>query len=141
MNHWVSEACYDKELTEEFLAIQDWIYYEDYNATIPITQEQLSRSEIAYGTWEWHEAHCFYSMLKLQRAISSGRQIQLEVVSEEHTRHCKMVVNTTNYLYDKAQKGGDLFDPKGMGTILHPGIPLCINSMNLIPYSGVVVDK
>ena len=80
-----------------------------------------------------------FAVRKMQRAIRSGRKIEMEVVSEEHTTHCAKVNNVTFTLMENAFANGEHFSLQDMGTVLHTGFPLCIDSINMLPYPGVVL--
>jgi len=139
MNSWLSEDCYDEELSQEFRSLRDWAFYNNENATRRLTEEEFSQVGDSWGTWEYHIAHCAFALRKLQRAVVKGRKIEQIVAREEHTTHCADVTNVTFRLMEKAYHQGESFSLQDMGTILHTGYPMCIDSFNILPYSGVVL--
>ena len=139
MNSWLSEDCYDEELSREFRGLRDWTFYTDENRTRQLTAEEFSEAGDSWGTWEYHISHCMYAVRKLQRAILTGRKIERIVSIEAHTAHCANVANVTFTLMEEAHSRGEHFSMQDMGTVLHTGYPLCIESINLLPFSGVVI--
>ncbi|RAK90747.1 hypothetical protein BO79DRAFT_280829 [Aspergillus costaricaensis CBS 115574] len=70
---WVRPACYDKELTEEFLAERNWTWTTD-----PWGKHHLSKSEVLDGDWEYvYVDHCY-------------------TAAYDHIEHCgdRLVANT-----------------------------------------------
>ena len=51
MNSWLSEDCYDEELSLEFRSLRDWAFYKDEAATRRLTDDEFSRVGDSWGTW------------------------------------------------------------------------------------------
>jgi len=139
MNSWLSEDCYDEELSQEFRNQRDWAFFADRNATRRLTEEEFSHAGDSWGSWEFHIAHCSFALRKLQRAIKYGRKIEMEVTHEDHTTHCAKVTAVTFQLMENAYNQGGNFSLQDMGTVLHTGYPMCLDAINLLPYAGVLI--
>lgn len=138
MNSWLSEDCYDEELSREWRSLRDWTFFTDENRTRQLSESEFSKIGDSWGSWEYHITHCMFAMRKVQRAVTKGRKIERIVAAEEHTTHCANVMNVTFTLMERAHSRGEDFSLQDMGTVLHTGYPMCIDSINLLPYRGVV---
>ncbi|PYH67941.1 uncharacterized protein BO88DRAFT_464744 [Aspergillus vadensis CBS 113365] len=97
---WVRPACYDKELTEEFLAVRNWTWTTD-----PWGKHHLSKSEVLNGDWEYvyvdhwyHVTHCAFMWRRMARAVHAGNLGVLDsyTAAYDHIEHCgdRLVANT-----------------------------------------------
>lgn len=96
---WVRPACYDKELTEEFLNIRNWTWTTD-----PWGKHPISRFDVLNGDWEYvyvdhwyHVTHCAFLWRRMARAIHSGNLGILDSypAAIDHIEHCgnRLVAN------------------------------------------------
>ena len=92
---WVPAACHDPTLSDEFLALRDWEYYNG-----PMGQgSQMNLSDIltgnydSYGTWGQHFYHCAFTWqnwAKIQ--TGSGIRPTNHGILYDHVVHCRDVV-------------------------------------------------
>jgi len=59
---WLHPSCDDRELSDEFQAMRDWVWYEDEDATVLVTQDEAltGRYPHLYVSFEYHLTHCTY---------------------------------------------------------------------------------
>ncbi|GAT24894.1 hypothetical protein RIB2604_01807280 [Aspergillus luchuensis] len=97
---WVRPACYNKELTEEPLAVRNWTWTTD-----PWGKRHLSKSEVLDGDWEYvyvdhwyHVTHCAFLWRRMERAFHAGNLSVLDsyTAAYDHIEHCgdRLVANT-----------------------------------------------
>lgn len=76
---WLLPACYDWNLTSEFIALQDWEYFrlqpDGSRRQLSLINIMQSSDEIIYVSWEFHRQHCAYLWLKMHRAMLERRPI------------------------------------------------------------------
>lgn len=98
---WTPQPCYDDELIESFLALNDWRWYLDANATETVAFDDVmtGRYEYLYVSWNYHRWHCTYMWRKMHRAImgrnnKTGSSLLLDtyINDPEHTDHCERVL-------------------------------------------------
>lgn len=88
---WVHPECHDTELEEEFLALQDWEWFEDDAKVRQVPVEEMRRTggpNPVYVSIKYHDTHCAYTWKKLHRAILGKRKIDSQIGSIHHTMHC-----------------------------------------------------
>lgn len=99
---WLAPACFDEDLTHEFLALQDWRWFLPQplpanaltNASVspPIT---VPTTNVSHGTQDmlvsnkYHFYHCAFMWRKLHRAAMGVRYVDSYIWNYEHTLHCE----------------------------------------------------
>ena len=115
---WLPPACFDEELTQQFLGEKTWEWYQDPSARSPVSQEEVSLGnfEHLYVKWEYHLYHCVYMWRKMTRALEREVPLDAYIGDPHHTTHCSLQLlnenmnrNATNtMIYTKfPQCGGD----------------------------------
>jgi hypothetical protein len=91
---WSPEACFDRELMDDFLARKNWTWWVNEVDEMP-----LQLLDVQYGqylqlfvTWEYHLFHCTYMWKKMHRAIRAGRPLDSYIANINHTNHCEMML-------------------------------------------------
>ena len=87
---WLPPACYDSELTSEFLQLQDWSWYPDLKSTkaVPLSAVFKGEFDYLYVSWEYHLTHCAYMWKKMASAIESKSPLDGYIADIGHTNHC-----------------------------------------------------
>ncbi|TQN67153.1 hypothetical protein CSHISOI_08293 [Colletotrichum shisoi] len=84
---WLPEECLDRELADEFRAV-NWTLYADINATRAISEEEFSDDRTdTFLTNENRRLHCVYSWMRLHRSMQAGKPLH-SGLSCDHTRYC-----------------------------------------------------
>jgi hypothetical protein len=122
---WLPPACYDADLTQQFLADKEWGWYTDPRATgsVPLSEVQEGNLKYVFVSWEFHLVHCGYMWRKMHRAVMSGGPIDGYIMDTNHTAHCvkellagKTELNrTTTMIFAKYPECGfhEEEDPRG----------------------------
>lgn len=103
---WLPDACYDAELSAEFLAAHELEWFEDPAKERPLSYEQIITGEHTglYVNWEYHVAHCTAMWRKMHRAILGAlgkAAIDAYIGSYPHTEHCEqMLLGGTGVAFD-----------------------------------------
>lgn len=104
---WVRTECFDEALIDEFNhsgpgPSGQWNYYTD-----PTGNYTMSPSDVAalggthnhfFSTQEWHLAHCTFTWRKQFRAQRTGLIAGKRYDTEEHIRHCEMMIKKRDAL-------------------------------------------
>lgn len=92
MQDWLPEPCYDKALTEKYLAQGNWTWYADGEGKTVMSDEQMAKGEHgrAWMSVSYHKAHCIFSWMKIIRALRNNKGISQELLSYDHVMHCSM---------------------------------------------------
>ncbi|KAH8893973.1 hypothetical protein GQ53DRAFT_644660 [Thozetella sp. PMI_491] len=97
---WLPSHCRDDDLTAEFERSGpgpsgEWPYWADFNATLPITTEDISllaelppSRALFYTTHGWHVAHCAFFWRKEFRMRAKGSMMERRHDQESHIEHC-----------------------------------------------------
>lgn len=95
---WLPPACYDWNLTSEFLDLQDWEYYRQHpdgsRRQLSLINVMQSTDEVLYVSWEFHRQHCAYLGLKMHRAMLERRPIDGVSMMEATTGVCEDVLRS-----------------------------------------------
>jgi hypothetical protein len=106
---WVRPECFDEALIDEFNHSGpgpngQWNYYAD-----PTGNNMMSLNDVAalggthnhfFSTQEWHLAHCTFTWRKQFRAQRTGLIAGKRYDTEEHIRHCEMMIKKRDALQD-----------------------------------------
>lgn len=98
---WLPDRCFDAELTQEFLDMEEWTWFADYEATLPLTKEQVLRGtyDSVWVTFGQHVAHCTMIWQKMHRALNGKGKMAIDgyMGALTHTVHCQdMLLNYRN---------------------------------------------
>ena len=87
---WHQPACFDEELTNEFLSVANWTWFEDEDAKITLSEAEVvaGNHPVTYVAREYHLAHCTYMWRKLHRAVLRNGPIDGHIGEYEHTKYC-----------------------------------------------------
>jgi hypothetical protein len=97
---WYPGACYDRDLTEEFMS-KGWTYYKQKESAaveneIDFADIMKGDQEAVYTTWHFHQTHCEYMWRKMQRALEAGGPIDGYIGTYKHTVHCAGILRVSN---------------------------------------------
>ncbi|KAK5994537.1 hypothetical protein PT974_05015 [Cladobotryum mycophilum] len=101
---WSRPQCFDGELVDEFLALQNWTWWLDAygNQEVPLETVALGVYSPLFVTWEYHLFHCTYMWRKMHRAVLNGAPLDSYVLNLDHTLHCgHMLLNRTAQLQER----------------------------------------
>ena len=87
---WLPPACFDEELTNDFLHREEWHWFRTQMGTGEVSMEEVIRGEEnqLFVSSEYHVAHCAYMWRKLHRALAKGQLVDSYIGSYNHTKHC-----------------------------------------------------
>lgn len=95
MNAWTRQECYNKGLSEEYLAEWNFQFFYDAEGTrgIPLSVMRKGEHNYMYSTEYQHRGHCIYTWKMQALALEAqGRgevkQCDDETFSYHHTIHC-----------------------------------------------------
>ena len=93
---WLPPACYDYNLTADFLKVQDWSWWRERpdgsRRQLSLINVMQSSDEVLYVNWEYHRQHCVFMWKKLHRAMLSGGVIDGLTMWEGITGVCDGVL-------------------------------------------------
>lgn len=91
---WVFPECHDRELEDEFLAVQPpWHWWSDKEKEQEISVEEIRATGGLnptgyFVTPEYHDHHCAFTWRKFHRAIQGTKMIDEHIGGMRHTNHC-----------------------------------------------------
>lgn len=90
VNGWTPQECFDKELSEEFMALPNYTWYYDADHARPIPMNELYSGELAitYPEPFHHDRHCLYTWRKLHLAAKLGTMVDSDTFWYNHSAHC-----------------------------------------------------
>jgi hypothetical protein len=90
VNGWTPQECFDRELSEEFMALPNYTWYYDADHTKPIPMDELYSGELAitYPEPFHHDRHCLYTWRKLHLAVKLGTMVGSDTFWYNHSAHC-----------------------------------------------------
>jgi hypothetical protein len=96
---WLSDECYDEELSQDFDTINQLEWYTDPARTQPLSHEQIMTGEYTglYVDWGYHLRHCTAMWRKMHRAIMSDLgnwAINGYIGVYKHTKNCEHMLLT-----------------------------------------------
>ncbi|PVH73087.1 hypothetical protein DL98DRAFT_398522, partial [Cadophora sp. DSE1049] len=91
---WLPQACFDGELSHQFLALRDWEWFLDSEGTHGVDMGSVLAGEYSqlYVTQEYHMYHCTYMWRKMHRAALRGAALDGYIGSMMHTEHCEQML-------------------------------------------------
>ncbi|KAH7386590.1 hypothetical protein BKA64DRAFT_581059 [Cadophora sp. MPI-SDFR-AT-0126] len=91
---WLPEACYDGELSQQFLALRDWEWFLDSGGMHAVEMGSVLAGDYSqlYVTQEYHMYHCTYMWRKMHRAALRGAVLDGYIRSMMHTEHCELML-------------------------------------------------
>ncbi|KAF5868416.1 uncharacterized protein Bfra_012326 [Botrytis fragariae] len=99
MSGWVHPPCYDQELSDEFLLVNNFTFYREREGINIITEAEarLGNYEVIYSHGTFHYQHCAYIWAKQIRANRKSPLVLDSVSrSKEHVEHCYSRVGSPN---------------------------------------------
>ncbi|CAI9629970.1 unnamed protein product [Alternaria burnsii] len=95
-NIWVPTPCLDTENLAEFKRMAPWLAYDSANATLQLTEEEMSEYLIPDGYWtpvREHMIHCALMWRRLHDGFEkNGRLLDKHVIQMHHTEHCSQTL-------------------------------------------------
>ncbi|CAN8105335.1 unnamed protein product [Discula destructiva] len=87
---WSQPACFDQELTEEFLALREWKWWSDAGGAQEVAREDvaLGAHEELFVSWDYQLQQCVYLWNKMQRAVVSKTSLDSYTLDPERTKQC-----------------------------------------------------
>lgn len=94
MQLWVPQPCYNRELSEEFLAEGQWKWYRDPEAEQEMPDEEMRRGEhtVAFVVDGYHRQHCVFTWQLMVYALREQQDLSTEMMSYHHVEHCHMIL-------------------------------------------------
>ena len=91
MQEWTSPECYDSELTEHYLARNNWTWYSDASGERTMSDEEirLGNHLVVFAIQDYHKKHCVFTWEKLIRALRTDSQVLEKLISYDHVTHCE----------------------------------------------------
>jgi hypothetical protein len=100
MQLWTPADCFDRKLSDRFLAIGNWTWYADSSAEHTYTLDEMRKGEhdFVFVAQDYHVTHCIYAWEKLVRNMRNQEPIITELISYDHVIHCrhKTLMRTDN---------------------------------------------
>jgi hypothetical protein len=90
VNGWTPLECYNKALSDEFMALPNYTWYSDPEHQHPIPMDILYQGEqaITYPEQFHHDRHCLYTWRKLHLAVAGRAMVDSDTFWYNHTAHC-----------------------------------------------------
>ena len=95
---WIPKPCFDREVSQEFMADYPWRAYSDKTSSEIIDKSQMGEytaPKYYYTSAREHAVHCLFAMEKLHKAYQrhgNGLYLDSESTKLMHTKHCLGVV-------------------------------------------------
>lgn len=91
MQDWMPSACYDRALSERYLATGNWTWWADAEATKSIPLEDMRKGEhpVIFVAQDYHKSHCIYAWEMAVRAMRNDWPLIEELISYDHVMHCR----------------------------------------------------
>ena len=91
MQLWTPPACMDWNLTNKYLANNNWTWYADSNAEHIMSDEEIALGEhdVVYVAQDYHVKHCIFAWEKVIRALRTQQPLIEELISYDHIIHCR----------------------------------------------------
>lgn len=100
---WLPAHCFDRELTDEFLALRDWEWFLDIDGIHAVALDSIIAGGYPqlYVTQEYHLYHCTFMWRKMHRAVLRGGPLDSYIGNFNHTTHCaRMLLDRETGLAD-----------------------------------------
>lgn len=106
---WLPPACYDYNLTAEFLQLQDWAWWRERadgsRRQLSLINVMQSSDDVLFVSWEYHRQHCVYLWLKMHRAMLAGVAIDGVSMLDIITDVCDGVLRSERDVDDTSVPG------------------------------------
>lgn len=90
--NWLPPACYDEDLTNDFLAAGNWTFSTDPRGENRLSASQVQAGDLQYvfTSQAFHATHCVYMWRKMHRVLMSGDPDRVDgfVADMDHTKRC-----------------------------------------------------
>ncbi|RDW68653.1 hypothetical protein BP5796_09310 [Coleophoma crateriformis] len=99
MSGWVHPPCYDKDLSDQFLRVNNFTFYREKEGINILTEAEarLGNYEVIYSHGTFHYQHCAYIWAKQVRANQKSPLVLDSMSrSKEHVEHCWNRVGSPN---------------------------------------------
>ncbi|PKX89219.1 uncharacterized protein P174DRAFT_515932 [Aspergillus novofumigatus IBT 16806] len=120
---WLPSACYNEDLTNDFLNYTDWKWSLDIEGQHLVPKEYVQQGDFEYlfTSYEYHVVHCVFMWKKTHQAILDGSFDHLDgyIAGLGHTGHCGEmgVLNLENGWY-RIHNGEKAWGMPGAGGII-----------------------
>jgi hypothetical protein len=91
LSAWLPPPCYDEELMENTLAVENFSWFYDKEFTKPVSEEQVRAGgphKQLFTRRDFHYKHCAYVWIKQIKVWREGSWIDENAWKFEHTVHC-----------------------------------------------------
>lgn len=119
---WLPPACYNEDLTNEFLNYTDWKWSLDSEGRHLVPKEYVQQGDFEYlfTSYEYHVVHCVFMWKKTHQAILDGSFDHLDgyIAGLGHTGHCgEMLLDRETDLKTWGTPGWTKFPACGQGVL------------------------
>lgn len=116
MGAWLPAACYDPELSNEWLVTEEGRWFHDKNFTEPWAVADIRKGlhHSALTRPDYHYKHCAYMWVRLLKGIQRGQMLDTDAISLGHAAHCSKFLSEPTKL-----------EELGPFTRLNVGYPKC----------------
>ena len=90
--------CYDDELENEFLQLDDWHWYSDMDGQHELSKDYIRQTggpNPIHVSMKYLDLHCAYTWRKLHRAVIRQALIDDNIGIYSHTEHCSGALATS----------------------------------------------
>ncbi|EAW16776.1 uncharacterized protein NFIA_001230 [Aspergillus fischeri NRRL 181] len=119
---WLPSACYNEDLTNDFLNYTDWKWSLDIEGRHLVPKEYVQQGDFEYlfTSYEYHVVHCVFMWKKTHQAILDGSFDHLDgyIAGLGHTGHCgEMLLDRGTDLKTWGTPGWTKFPACGRGVL------------------------
>ncbi|TGO43674.1 hypothetical protein BOTNAR_1481g00020 [Botryotinia narcissicola] len=129
MSSWLTKPCYDKELSDRYLAVNNFTFWEHSKGTGQLSRKDMQKGEfdIIFTHATYHTQHCLFLWEKQIKAANSRRPVLDSITrSQHHIEHCIRILTAhTAENYTSAQKA-----------LFKTGTPIHVKPQNQICWEG-----
>lgn len=95
---WHQPACFDQELTSDFMEESDWQWFADEDATVGLPQMEVVAGEhpVVFVARQYKFVHCTFMWRKLHRAMLNKSPIDGYIGDYGQTKHCGQMLLKTD---------------------------------------------
>ncbi|EXJ92892.1 hypothetical protein A1O3_01446 [Capronia epimyces CBS 606.96] len=88
---WLPVRCFDAELVNEFLSLQNWRWFRDTEGREPVNLNSITTGSYdqLFMTQEYHLYHCTYMWRRMHRAVLNDLPLEGYIGSLRRTEHCE----------------------------------------------------
>ncbi|RHZ66772.1 uncharacterized protein CDV56_109300 [Aspergillus thermomutatus] len=119
---WLPPACYNEDLTNDFLNYTNWQWSLDAEGQHLVSKEFVQQGdfEFLFTSYEYHVVHCVFMWKKTHQAILDGGFDHLDgyIAGLGHTGHCgEMLLDRATDLQSWGTPGWTKFPACGRGVL------------------------